>query len=194
MLLPSLGYFLGKAPFCSFCRLILMHWECLTWTLYKNHEMRQRWGRWGLHHGLESTYYVDWRCPLSCDRSVMMVFSAQLAESRGCTPSPFTPLELFRPFHFISLQNQREISTCTLPTQGCRTGPPGYIGWRAGTTILCQSRLYHPSQWLRIEPLSSDLQDLILPLCTKNLLLWYTVHQFRQGEGHQKAGEVTLNA
>ncbi len=28
--------------------------------------------------------------------------------------------------------------------KGWRTGPPGYIGWRAGTTTLCQSRLYPP--------------------------------------------------
>jgi hypothetical protein len=27
---------------------------------------------------------------------------------------------------------------------GFRTGPPGFIGWRAGTTTLCQSRLYPP--------------------------------------------------
>jgi hypothetical protein len=27
---------------------------------------------------------------------------------------------------------------------GCRTGPPGFIGWRAGTATLCQSRLYPP--------------------------------------------------
>ncbi len=26
----------------------------------------------------------------------------------------------------------------------CRTGPSGYIGWRAGTTTLCHSRLYSP--------------------------------------------------
>jgi hypothetical protein len=31
-------------------------------------------------------------------------------------------------------------------TYGCRTGPPGYIGWQADTTILCHSRLYPPSQ------------------------------------------------
>jgi hypothetical protein len=28
--------------------------------------------------------------------------------------------------------------------QGCRTGPSGYLGWRAGTTTLCHSRLYSP--------------------------------------------------
>jgi hypothetical protein len=26
----------------------------------------------------------------------------------------------------------------------CRTGPPGYKGWRDGTTTLCKSRLYPP--------------------------------------------------
>ncbi len=29
---------------------------------------------------------------------------------------------------------------------GCRTGPPAYVAWRAGTTILCRSQLYPPSQ------------------------------------------------
>jgi hypothetical protein len=33
---------------------------------------------------------------------------------------------------------------------GFRTGLKGYIGWRAGTTTLCHSRLYPPSQRLRI--------------------------------------------
>jgi hypothetical protein len=28
--------------------------------------------------------------------------------------------------------------------RGCHTGPRGFIGWRAGTTALCQSRLYPP--------------------------------------------------
>jgi hypothetical protein len=28
----------------------------------------------------------------------------------------------------------------------CRTVPPGYIGWRAGTITLCHSRLYAPKQ------------------------------------------------
>jgi hypothetical protein len=28
---------------------------------------------------------------------------------------------------------------------GCCTGSPGYIGWRAGTTTLCQSRFYPPA-------------------------------------------------
>jgi hypothetical protein len=28
--------------------------------------------------------------------------------------------------------------------QDCRTGPPGYIVWRAGTTTLCWSQLYPP--------------------------------------------------
>jgi hypothetical protein len=32
----------------------------------------------------------------------------------------------------------------------CRTGPPGYKGWREGATTLGQSRLYPPSQGLRI--------------------------------------------
>jgi len=27
-------------------------------------------------------------------------------------------------------------------TWGCRTGPPGYIGWQAGTSTLCRSQLY----------------------------------------------------
>ncbi len=27
---------------------------------------------------------------------------------------------------------------------GCRTGPPSYIGWRAGTTTLCRCQLYPP--------------------------------------------------
>ncbi len=35
-------------------------------------------------------------------------------------------------------------------TWGFRTGLPA---WRAGTTTLCQSRLYPPSQALRIGPL-----------------------------------------
>jgi hypothetical protein len=38
--------------------------------------------------------------------------------------------------------------------QGCRTPPPAYVDWRAGTTTLCQSWLYPPSQgywpWTRI--------------------------------------------
>jgi hypothetical protein len=29
--------------------------------------------------------------------------------------------------------------------KGCRTGPPSYMGWRAGTTTLCRSWLYPPS-------------------------------------------------
>jgi hypothetical protein len=29
-------------------------------------------------------------------------------------------------------------------TLGCRTGPPGYIGWRASMTTLCRSQLYPP--------------------------------------------------
>ncbi len=40
---------------------------------------------------------------------------------------------------------------------GCRTGPPGYVGWRTtryGHT--CQSQLYPPSQGLRIGPLMSS--------------------------------------
>jgi hypothetical protein len=27
--------------------------------------------------------------------------------------------------------------------QGCRTGPAGYIGWRTGTTTLCNSQLFN---------------------------------------------------
>jgi hypothetical protein len=34
----------------------------------------------------------------------------------------------------------------------CRTGPPAYVAWRAGTTTQCQSRLYPHSQGLRIWP------------------------------------------
>jgi hypothetical protein len=30
------------------------------------------------------------------------------------------------------------------PAQGCRTGPPGYLGWHAVTTTLCRSQLYLP--------------------------------------------------
>ncbi len=29
---------------------------------------------------------------------------------------------------------------------GCRTSPPGFIGWRAGTTILCRSQLDPPGR------------------------------------------------
>ncbi len=29
-------------------------------------------------------------------------------------------------------------------TKACRTGPSGYISWRAGRTTLCHSRLYPP--------------------------------------------------
>jgi hypothetical protein len=32
----------------------------------------------------------------------------------------------------------------------CRTGPSVNVAWRAGTTILCPSQLYPPSQVLRI--------------------------------------------
>ncbi len=35
---------------------------------------------------------------------------------------------------------------------GCRTGLLEYVAWRAGTTILSHSRLYPPSQVLRIRP------------------------------------------
>ncbi len=31
------------------------------------------------------------------------------------------------------------------PAWGCRTGPPGYIGWQAGKTTLCRSQLYPQS-------------------------------------------------
>ncbi len=37
--------------------------------------------------------------------------------------------------------NQGIKSTLAL---GCRTGPPSFIGWRAGMTTLCHSRLYPP--------------------------------------------------
>ncbi len=33
---------------------------------------------------------------------------------------------------------------------GCRTGLRAYVSWRAGTTTLCRSQLYHPRQRLRI--------------------------------------------
>jgi hypothetical protein len=37
------------------------------------------------------------------------------------------------------------------PAKGCRSGPPGYIGWRAGTTSLCRPEsTFSPSQGLRI--------------------------------------------
>ncbi len=36
------------------------------------------------------------------------------------------------------------------PSQGCLTGPPAYVAWRAGTTTLCQSWIYPPSQGLWI--------------------------------------------
>ncbi len=35
--------------------------------------------------------------------------------------------------------------------QGCRSGPPDYLGWQAGTITPWQSRLYPPSQGLRIQ-------------------------------------------
>jgi hypothetical protein len=40
--------------------------------------------------------YIDWRWPLSCVHSVMMVFSTQLGEGEGvhCTPSPFHSINL----------------------------------------------------------------------------------------------------
>jgi hypothetical protein len=40
--------------------------------------------------------------------------------------------------------------------QGCRTSPPGYIGWGAGTT-LCPMSTISPSKGLRIWPLDPDL-------------------------------------
>ncbi len=40
--------------------------------------------------------------------------------------------------------------------QGYRTGPPGYIGWGAGTT-LCPMSTISPSKGLRIWPLYRDL-------------------------------------
>jgi hypothetical protein len=39
-------------------------------------------------------------------------------------------------------------------TPACyRTGPPAHVAWRAGTTTLCQSWLYPPSQdlWIRLK-------------------------------------------
>ncbi len=40
---------------------------------------------------------------------------------------------------------------------GCRTGPPSYIGWRAGSTTRRHSRLHPPNQGLRNGPLASWL-------------------------------------
>jgi hypothetical protein len=39
--------------------------------------------------------------------------------------------------------------------QGCRTGPPGYIGWRVSTTTPCHSQLYPP--WSGTKNLATDL-------------------------------------
>ncbi len=36
------------------------------------------------------------------------------------------------------------------PAWGCRTGPPGYIVWQAGTTTLCPSQLYPQSGTLNL--------------------------------------------
>ncbi len=55
-----------------------------------------------------------WRWPLCSVHSVMMVFSAQLAEGGGARPP--SPLEWCCPLHPLpSMQDQQDIATCTFP-------------------------------------------------------------------------------
>ncbi len=49
-----------------------------------------------------------------------------------------------------------------------RPAAPGYMGWPASTTTLCQSRLHTPSQELRIWPLESKIR---FRFNSENLLL-----------------------
>jgi hypothetical protein len=71
---------------------------------------------------------TDWRWPLSlsCVHSVMMVFSAQLAEGWGgmlSLLSFYTPplFEFHRPIHPLvtTQQDWRDIATCILPYRPC---------------------------------------------------------------------------
>ncbi len=50
-------------------------------------------------------------------------------------------------FQFIVLNGGIKLTMAFV----CRTGLSGYIGWRAGTTTLCHSRLYPPSQDYELE-------------------------------------------
>jgi hypothetical protein len=56
--------------------------------------------------GSQTGEYIDWRWPLSCEHSVMMVFSAQFAEGRDALVNPLLlylppPLELHHPLYPI---------------------------------------------------------------------------------------------
>ncbi len=76
----------------------------------------------------QRVHAVDWRRPLSCVNSVMMVFSAQLAQGGGTRTPPFilsTPsLDLRRPIPPSPQQDQRY--TCSylyFPMQPLLSGP-----------------------------------------------------------------------
>jgi hypothetical protein len=42
------------------------------------------------HRDPQTREYIDWKWPISCVHSAMMVFVAQLAEGGGARPPPFT--------------------------------------------------------------------------------------------------------
>ncbi len=54
--------------------------------------LRIRWApllRYKSRNCTQSVQSTEWRLPLSCVLSVMMVFLARLAEGGGCSPTPF---------------------------------------------------------------------------------------------------------
>jgi hypothetical protein len=53
--------------------------------------------------------------------------------------------------------------------QECRTGPSGYIGWHAGTTTLCHSRLY-PPQYATMNLATSEYGTVSKALCLYHFL------------------------
>ncbi len=113
-----------------------------------------------------------------------MVFSAPLGEGGVFTPSLFHSiyelfprLELPRPLQpLLRKTSERMLPVAKFLVQDVeaiadsdiksrRTGPPGYINRRDGTSTLCQSRLYPSSRGLRIGPLYSPMLTLSLSLC-----------------------------
>jgi hypothetical protein len=56
-------------------------------------------------HTPRTREYIDWRWPPSCVHSVTMVFSVQLGDGGGCTPSPFTILVSAPRFELYNIYN-----------------------------------------------------------------------------------------
>jgi hypothetical protein len=69
---------------------------------------------------------------------------------------------------------------------GCRTGPPAYVAWRAGTTTQRYSRLLHsPGQELRIRLQENYGNILEVPKTFfVAVISFYAVFKYRHFLGH----------